>query len=123
MSLTTFTMSCECVMAGCAGPLPIAASCLVRNTGAIAGDEVVMVYHAAGSAIRTEAGHAVPIKALVAFERVTLAAGETTKVLFELGQEAFALTNTRGDKVVYSGKRTLIFSRGTGKDVRLAATR
>ena len=97
--------------------------CELRNVGEREGDEVVFAFHSAGRAIRAAAGYPVPLKSLVAFERVTLAAGKSAKVRFELGKEAFALTNAKGDKVGYSGKRTLIFSRGTGRDVRLAATR
>jgi hypothetical protein len=46
-------------------------TCTVTNTGAIAGDEVLLVYHRAGQAVRATASslHPVPIKQLVEFER------------------------------------------------------
>ena len=123
LSYTTFALACACKAKGCGGLMPVTVACSVKNTGAVAGDEVVQVYHAAGDQIRAQAKHPVPKKALVAFERVTVAVGDTVAIEFELDAAAFALTGTEGDRVVYKGKRTLLFSRGTGKDVAIPVTR
>ncbi len=60
----------------------------VRNTGAVAGDEVVQLYvrDVASSVTR-------PVKELKGFRRVTLQPGATTTVEFTLGKEAFAYWN------------------------------
>jgi beta-glucosidase-like glycosyl hydrolase len=60
----------------------------VRNTGAVAGDEVVQLYvrDVASSITR-------PIKELKGFRRVTLQPGAATTVEFTLGKDAFAYWN------------------------------
>ena len=91
-------------------------ACTVRNVGDIAGEEVVMVFHAAGDAIRKAHDAPVPIKTLCEFHRVALAPGEKTTIAFALPDAAFSLTNAAGDKVVPKGKRAIVFSRGDAKD-------
>jgi len=57
----------------------------VRNTGKVAGDEVVQLYlHEAVSSVTR------PVKELKGFRRVTLAPGQTTTVQFTLDRTAFA---------------------------------
>src|SRR6185436_13649169 len=58
----------------------------VRNTGKVAGDEVVQLYvrDVVSSVTR-------PVKELKGFQRVTLAPGASTRVEFTLDHEAFAL--------------------------------
>jgi len=121
-SYTTFGMACKCSAAsGCAKP-PMNVSCTVTNTGAVAGDEVVMVFHQAGDAMRKAADHPVPLKSLVQFDRVTLLPGASATVDFVLPAAAFELTITDGNKTVVPGARALVFSRGTGQDVTIPVT-
>jgi len=116
LSLTTFDLACTEVK-------PVAQyNCMVTNTGSLSGDEVVMVFHTVGDDIRNKVDHPVPIKHLVEFERVTVAAGQATQITFNLDQKALQLTNKSGDKVVYPGKHTLMFSRGYGQDVQFQVT-
>jgi beta-glucosidase len=70
----------------------------VRNTGARAGDETVQLYvhQLVGSVTR-------PVKELKAFERVTLAAGETRSVTFTLTPESFRMWNIDMRRVVEPG--------------------
>jgi beta-glucosidase len=70
----------------------------VENTGARAGDEVVQVY-----AAHPGAPYRVPLRALVAFRRVHLGAGERRSVAFTLGAEALAVVDTAGRRVVPPG--------------------
>ena len=74
-------MACSCT-----GACPSAApsegasanfSCSLKNSGRVAGDEVVLVYHKAGASMRKalQQSHPVPLKALVEFARVRLAPG------------------------------------------------
>jgi beta-glucosidase len=70
----------------------------VRNTGKVAGDEVVQLYlHDVVSSVTR------PIKELKGFRRVTLAPGESKSVQFTLDREAFALWNQEMKRVVEPG--------------------
>ena len=70
----------------------------VRNTGTRAGDETVQVYihQRTGSVTR-------PIKELKAFQRVTLAPGESKTLTFLLTPEAFRMWNVAMQRVVEPG--------------------
>jgi beta-glucosidase len=70
----------------------------VRNTGSRAGDETVQLYvhQLVGSVTR-------PVKELKAFERVSIAAGETKTVTFTLGPETFRMWNINMQRVVEPG--------------------
>jgi beta-glucosidase len=70
----------------------------VRNTGSRAGDETVQIYvhQLVGSVTR-------PIKELKAFERVSVAAGETKTVTFTLTPETFRMWNIDMQRVVEPG--------------------
>lgn len=119
---TTFSLACAPASTPRDADTTFRFTCTVANTGARAGDEVVLVYHAAGAAIRRAVTHPVPIKQLVAFERLSLAAGASANVTFSLGATQLQLTNTAGDKVVYPGQHQFIFSRGIGTDVAFNVT-
>ena len=108
LSYTTFQLTCAMSNGD--------ADCTVKNTGAVDGDEVVMVFHSVGTEIKQQADHPVPIRALVGFERVRVAAGASVQVHFQLGNPALQLVNAQGDKVLYKGEHTLSFSRGVGTD-------
>lgn len=119
LSLSTFDLSCAMDM------LPrtqFAVRCVVSNTGARDGDEVVLVYHRVGNDIRSKVDHPVPLKRLVQFERVHVAAGQAAKVSFALSSAAVELTNGAGRKVVYSGTHEFVCSRGHGQDVVMSFT-
>jgi len=146
LSLTTFSFTCA-PCAGAGGPAraraqargtdgqgggdgggggDLCAKCTVTNTGHVAGDEVVQVYHAVGDDVRAEASklHPVPLKQLVGFERVNgLAPGASQDVQIALGQAAaLSLTAADGSRVQYAGRHNLIFSTGVPgvPDVALA---
>lgn len=121
LSYTTFGMQCKCSAGVCSTP-PMNFSCVVRNTGTVAGDEVVMVFHQAGDAMRKAADHPIPLKSLVQFDRVSLARGASTTITFTLPKAAFELTTTDGNKTVTPGQRSILFSRGTGVDVSIPVT-
>lgn len=99
-------------------------SCQLENTGAVAGDEVIMVYDSLSSAIRTEVGatHPLPIKRLVDFQRVLLGAGTSTVLTFTITAEMLKLTTEDGSKKSYTGVHNLIFSRGNGNDQTVSTT-
>jgi beta-glucosidase len=70
----------------------------VRNTGKVAGDEVVQLYlHERVSSVTR------PVKELKGFRRVTLAPGQTTTVEFTLDRTAFALWDEHMKHIVEPG--------------------
>jgi beta-glucosidase len=76
LSYTSFAYSDLALAAAGDGGLEV--SCLVRNSGKRAGDEVVQVY--LGAPDQPPEGAEFAVRALAAFERVTLAAGAARKV-------------------------------------------
>ena len=70
----------------------------VRNTGKVAGDEVVQLYlHELVTSV-TE-----PTKVLRGFQRVSLAPGASTRVSFQLGWQDFAIWDESLRQVVEPG--------------------
>ncbi len=84
----------------------------VRNTGSVAGDEVVQLY------LRdVHASVTTPVRQLVRFERVTLNPGEIRTVRFELKPIDFSVWNDRMKRVVEPGKFVLMAG-GNSRDVK-----
>jgi len=76
----------------------VTVSVAVRNTGARAGDETVQIYiHQRTSSVTR------PVKELKAFQRVTLAPGESKTLTFLLTPEAFRMWNVAMQRVVEPG--------------------
>jgi beta-glucosidase len=67
----------------------------VTNTGKVAADEVVQLYVGLRGTSTAE-----PVRALKAFQRVSLAPGETKKVSFSLTPESFALWDAQNNYTV-----------------------
>ena len=77
----------------------------VSNTGSRAGEEIVQLY------VRLQGtSTAQPIRALKGFQHIVLAPGETRKVTFNLGPEAFALWNAGNEFAVEPSKATVWIS-------------
>lgn len=74
---------------------PIEATATVRNTGAVAGSEVVQLYLRIRGASVEE-----PVRSLRGFQRVTLKPGESKKVTFPLGFKELSFINARSQRVV-----------------------
>jgi beta-glucosidase len=73
---------------GRAAGTSMTASAEITNTGTRAGEETVELYvRLRGTSV------ALPVRALSGFQRIALAPGETRKVTFALGAEAFAFWN------------------------------
>ena len=92
----------------------------VRNTGGVAGDEVVMVFArpSAGTArARAAARDPLATKRLVAFQRVSLAPGQSVDVPFSFDPTALAEVDAAGDRVIYAGEYSLGVGRGQAQEV------
>ena len=77
-----------------------------------------MVFHRAEKDVVAAIGgkHPVPLKALRAFERVSVAAGATATVKFDLSDSDLMLVNESGEKTLYKGHHSFIFSNGNGQE-------
>ena len=83
----------------------LTATASVTNSGKRAGEEVVQLYvRLQGTSV------AQPVRALKGFQRVTLAPGETKKVTFDLGPEAFAMWNEKNQFAAEPSRATVWIS-------------
>ncbi len=79
----------------------------VRNTGKIAGDEVVQVYIS-----DLNAPVRVPIRSLKGFKRIHLKPGEVQTVDFAISPDAFSIINDYNERVILPGKFELYVGGG-----------
>lgn len=86
----------------------IGVSVTVRNTGTVAGDEIVQLY------VRDEfASVTRPAKELKAYQRVSLEPGESRKVTFSLPYSALGFYNREMDFVVEPGEFTIMVGKSS----------
>lgn len=83
------------------------ASVKVKNTGKMAGDEVVQLYVS-----NKNAPVPVPIRSLKGFQRIHLNPGETQTVDFVIPADAFSVINEQYKKVVLPGDYTIAIGGG-----------
>ena len=84
------------------GKTALTVTASVTNTGKVAAEEVVQLYVGLRGTSVEE-----PVRALKAFQRVPLAAGETKKVSFDLGSEAFAFWNIQNELKIEPSKANI----------------
>jgi beta-glucosidase len=108
-ALDEFTLSRETVTAG-ELQTGIEASVTVRNTGSRAGDDVVMLFVTDEVASLTQ-----PVRRLRGFRRVTLAAGESTRVAFLLDASDLSFWGDGAQRVLEPGEFTLTVGDGTSQ--------
>jgi beta-glucosidase len=77
----------------------VALSVTVKNTGAVAGDEVVQVY-----VKHLNATVKVPVRSLAEFKRIHLKAGESKTIKFAIASHAFSLVDQNGERTVSPGE-------------------
>jgi beta-glucosidase len=114
LSYTTFLYSALRVEPGVIGPRGKATvRCIVRNVGAVAGDEVVQLY------LRDElASVARPVTELAGFRRVHLEPGQSAEVAFEVGPDRLRMLDERMRWVVEPGAFRVMVG-ASSKDIRL----
>ena len=91
-------------------------SCTVRNTGSVAGTEVVQLYLSdpVASVVR-------PVRWLAGFTRVALAPGESARVTFRLHADRTAFTGRDGTRMVEPGAISVAVG-GASDDLPLAGS-
>lgn len=100
----------------------------VTNTGSVAGDEVVFLYKKSAVPIlkwAAKIGQPAPVlphKELIGFGRVSLAAGASTVVHFNVTAAKLTTVDEFGTRALLPGRHTLLFSRGHGDELELGLT-
>jgi beta-glucosidase len=79
---------------------PVTATVTVTNTSTVTGDEVVEAY------LKTPQANG-PIHSLAAFERVTIAAGESKEVTLTLDPRTLSSVDEKGNRAILAGKYKL----------------
>lgn len=108
LSYTNFTYSAMAAPATVAKGKNITVTVTVKNTGKLAGEEVVQLYTAYNNLKELN-----PLKALKGFKRIALKAGESKKISFMLTPEQLSLIDEAGN--AYQPKEKLTISVGGGQ--------
>ena len=121
LSYSTFKLSCSAgadddegsalVIAG-ATAAPTTVTCQVSLASGPAGEEVLMVFHRVGAAIKAAAKHPVPMKELVGFERVHVSSGTAGSAEFKIGPNQMGLVDAKGNKQLVKGEHHLDITNG-----------
>jgi beta-glucosidase len=80
---------------------PVTVEADVKNTGAMAGDEVVQLYLTQPKAFET------PLRVLAGFQRVHLAPGESTHVTLTIDPRSLGQVDQKGDRAILPGEYTV----------------
>ncbi|MFT3748420.1 MAG: glycoside hydrolase family 3 C-terminal domain-containing protein [Agriterribacter sp.] len=88
-------------------------TCTIKNTGKIAGDEVVQLY-----ITDNLASVARPVMELKGFQRISLQAGESKQITFTITPEMLSMLNAEMKKVVEPGAFTIMIG-ASSRDIRL----
>ena len=80
---------------------PVAVEADVRNTGGVAGDEVVEVYLTQPKAFET------PVRVLAGFKRIHLNSDESRHVSFNIDPRSLGQVDTKGNRVIVPGEYTV----------------
>ncbi|UWZ86098.1 glycoside hydrolase family 3 C-terminal domain-containing protein [Occallatibacter riparius] len=106
LSYTTFAYKDLTIPADLKAGEPLSADVTVTNTGKLAGDEVAQLY------LTFPSVPGAPIRALRAFKRVHLEAGESQKVHFDLKPRDLGMVSEAGDPLVSAGEYTVTIGGG-----------
>jgi beta-glucosidase len=101
LSYTTFEYSSLKIPATVKAGDPVTVEADVKNTGAVAGDEVVELYLTQPKAYET------PLRALAGFKRVHIAAGESAHVSLTIDPRALGQVDAKGNRVIVPGEYTV----------------
>jgi beta-glucosidase len=99
LSYTTFSLSSLNLSSNSVpGNGPLSVGVTIKNTGSVAGDDVVQLYlHESDTAILR------PVRELEGFQRLTLAPGQSHRVTFQLNGQNFGYYNEAGQFLVQPG--------------------
>lgn len=118
LSYTTFTYSDLKVDKAADGGLNVLVK--IENTGKVASDEVPQVYLSAPDVIPE--GAQFPVRALVGFDRVHLAPGESKTVTLHVAPRQLQYWSTRENKWMTAGGKRVVSVGASSRDLRLSQT-
>ncbi len=98
LSYTTFAYSNLQVPPVVAAGKPLAVTGVVKNTGTMAGDDVVEVY------LTQPKGFETAVRVLAGFKRIHLGAGESAKVTLTVDPRSLGQVDAKGNRVVMPGE-------------------
>ena len=101
LSYTTFGYSNVKVAPQLKAGKPLSVSADVKNTGPIAGDEVVEIYLTQPKQFET------PLRVLAGFKRIHVGPGQTAHVAITVDPRAIAQVDDKGNRVVVPGEYTI----------------
>lgn len=93
-------------------------SVTIKNTGAMESDEVPQVYLGAPSVV--PAGVQFPVRALVGFDRIHLAAGATKTVTLKVAPRQLQYWSTKDGKWVIAGGKRVVSVGSSSRDLRVS---
>jgi beta-glucosidase len=114
MSYSTFAPACTGALLPDASAFDI--SCTVTNEVGPAGDEVVLAFHRPSSDTVTAVGGAfpLPLKHLVGFERVSVAAGASAPLTIRVDAADLVFVDNDGASILFAGRHFIDVSNGNG---------
>jgi beta-D-xylosidase 4 len=121
LSYNALALAC----AGGAAGATVEVACNVTSTAGPDGDQVLHVYHRVGADVVARVGgaHAIPLRSLVAAQRLALPAGTTRVAAFRVAAaDALFLTDARGGRTVYAGTHFLDVWDGGANNVTITIT-
>lgn len=102
LSYTTFAYSkVKVASASVKAGEPVTVEADVKNTGAVAGDEVVELY------LTQPKGFETPLRELAGFTRVHLDPGQSTHVGLTIGPRSLGQVDEKGNRVIVPGEYTV----------------
>lgn len=115
LSYTTFAYSGLKVSKASDGGLDVSVD--IKNTGGVDSDEVPQVYLGAPSEIPS--GVQFPVRALVAFDRVHVSAGESKTVVLHVEPRQLQYWSTAESKWVTASGKRMVSAGGSSRDLRV----
>jgi len=116
LSYTSFEYSNLKIPAPIRAGDPVTVEADVRNTGAVAGDEVVELYLTQPKAYET------PLRVLAGFQRIHLGAGESAHVSLTIHPRSLGQVDEKGNRVIVSGEYTVSLAGAQPQDATSAQT-
>jgi beta-glucosidase len=110
LSYATFAYSDVKTMHSVAAGQPVHVEAEVKNTGSVAGDEVIELY------LTQPPGYETPVHELAAFQRIHLAAGASAHVGLTIDPRSLGQVDEQGNRIILPGKYTVSIGSGQPGD-------
>ena len=116
LSYTTFAYSDLKIPASVKAGDPVTVEGDVKNSGPLAGDEVVELY------VMQPKGYETPLRELAGFKRIHLGAGESAHVSLTIDPRSLGQVDEKGNRVIVPGEYTISLGSAQPQDTSSAVT-